>query len=152
MLGQWVHDPDGIEGEPGSSAGLGLLELETTIAEEKQLRRVSGKMSFPDQPTVRVTGYEIHAGKTSGKALEQPIIQLEQHVDGVLSEDQQIFGSYLHGIFDHAEACKAILHWAGRQDIDIPDYDQIREQGIDRIADAIEQHVDMEQLLSVMSS
>ena len=152
MLGHWVHDPQGIEGEPGSSAGFGLLDLETTIAEEKQLRRVSGELSFPDQPVVGITGYEIHAGETSGKALEQPLIQLEQHVDGVLSEDQQIFGSYLHGIFDHAEACKAILHWAGKQNIDIPDYEQIREQGINRIADAIEEHVDVEQLLSAMCS
>ena len=151
MLGQWVHDPEGIEGSAGSSEGLGLLELETTIGEVKQLRRVSGVLNFPDQSPAQVTGYEIHAGSSSGPALSQPVIQLEHHVDGVLSEDQLIFGTYLHGIFDQAEACKRITTWAGEKNIEIPDYNQIREQGIDRIADAIEEHVDMERLLSAMT-
>ncbi len=59
MLGQHIHDPLGIEGEAGSSAGLGLLELSTTLAAEKQLRNVRGTLSLEDAP---VSGYEIHAG------------------------------------------------------------------------------------------
>lgn len=64
--------------------------------------------------------------------------------------DGLIFGSYLHGIFDHAEAYKAILQWAGMTHIDVPDYDKIREAGIDRITDTIEKHVDMTLLMGVM--
>ncbi|KEQ15688.1 cobyric acid synthase [Endozoicomonas montiporae] len=151
MLGQWVHDPKGSEGDAGSTEGLGLLALETTIGEQKQLRRVTGVLNFPDQLPAKVTGYEIHAGMTSGSALEQPVIRLQHHTDAVISDDGLIFGTYLHGIFDHAESCQAILHWAGRQDIEVPDYDKIREHGIDRIADAIEEHVDMYRLLAAMS-
>jgi adenosylcobyric acid synthase len=44
MLGQQIHDPQGLEGTPGSSAGLGLLEMETTLESEKQLARVEGKL------------------------------------------------------------------------------------------------------------
>ena len=43
MLGRAIHDPEGIEGSPGSSDGLGLLDIETTIAAQKQLRRVAGR-------------------------------------------------------------------------------------------------------------
>ena len=143
MLGQAVHDPDGIEGPAGSTVGLGLLDVETVIEKEKQLRQVEGIMQLPGQEPVTVTGYEIHAGTTTGAALQQPLIQLDQHQDAVMSEDGQIFGSYLHGIFDHPDACRAILTWAGFAHIDTPDYQAIRAEGIERIADAIEEHVDM---------
>ena len=143
MLGQAVHDPDGIEGSAGSSTGLGLLDLETVIGKEKQLRQVVGTMQLPGQAAVKVTGYEIHAGTTTGDALQQPLIQLDQHQDAVMSGDGQVFGSYLHGIFDHPDACRAILTWAGFGHIDTPNYADTREESINRIADAIEEHVDM---------
>ena len=150
MLGQAIHDPKGIEGAAGSSEGFDLLGLETTLEPAKQLRQVQGVMKLPQQAEAKVTGYEIHAGVTVGAALENPLIKLDGHYDGVMSDDGQVFGSYLHGIFDHSEACRAILAWAGLKNIEIPDYDAIREAGIDRIADAIETCLDMDILLSIM--
>ena len=150
MLGNIIHDPEGIESDAGSTEGFGLLDLETTLEKEKQLRKVQGVMHLPGQTQATVTGYEIHAGTTKGKALKAPLIQLDQQVDGVMSEDKQIFGSYLHGIFDHSEACTAILEWAGLQGIEVPDYDAIREEGIDRIANAIEEGMGIEKLMTVM--
>ena len=150
MLGQIIHDPEGIEGPKGSSEGFSLLELETVLEPEKQLRRVEGIIKLPGQDKATVTGYEIHAGTTTGAALKDTLIELGNHQDGVMSEDGLILGSYLHGIFDHSEACRAILDWAGLKDVEVPDYDAIREHGIDRIADAIEQYVDMDKLMKVM--
>ncbi|MGI9274028.1 MAG: cobyric acid synthase [Endozoicomonas sp.] len=150
MLGQAIHDPEGIEGPAGSSEGFGLLDLETVLEPEKQLRQVKGKLKLPLQSEVSVSGYEIHAGTTSGQALEKPLIQLEEHTDGVMSDDGQVFGSYLHGIFDHTDACRVILEWAGLKDVEIPDYDAAREEGIDRIADAMESSLDMNTVLSIM--
>ena len=46
MLGRWIHDPQGVEGDGGSSEGLGVLDFETTLHSEKQLRNVSGVL-FP---------------------------------------------------------------------------------------------------------
>ncbi len=40
MLGQQVHDPLGIEGAAGASRGLGLLDIETVLEPDKQLRNV----------------------------------------------------------------------------------------------------------------
>ena len=150
MLGNRIHDPEGIEGEVGSTKGFGLLDLETTLEPEKQLRQVTGTMQLPGQDRVAITGYEIHAGTTTGNALDDTLIDLGNHRDGVMSGDGQIMGSYLHGIFDHSEACRAILEWAGLRGVEIPDYDAVRERGIDRVADAIEKHVGVDQLMKVM--
>ncbi|WP_281648046.1 cobyric acid synthase [Parendozoicomonas sp. Alg238-R29] len=148
MLGTMLHDPQGIEGPAGSSEGLGFVELETTMERDKQLHRVSGTMQLPGKEPVTVTGYEIHAGLTEGSSLENPLIKLEDgRFDGVMSADGQIMGSYLHGIFEHSDACRAILEWAGLIDVEIPDYDQIREEGINRIADAMEEYLDIEKMM-----
>ncbi|WP_422132670.1 MULTISPECIES: cobyric acid synthase [unclassified Endozoicomonas] len=149
MLGNIVHDPQGIEGEPGSTEGLRLLNLETTIAPQKQLKQVAGCLSLPDMEKVPVTGYEIHAGITRGSALDNPLIQLKQGVDGVMSEDGQIFGTYLHGIFETTAACNAFLTWSGLRQLAAVDYEALREEGINRMADAVEQNIDLNKLLAV---
>ena len=145
MLGYWVHDPAGLEGEPGSSPGLGLLDFTTTLEPEKQLHRVEGWLGLED---ALVTGYEIHAGVSTGPALAQPAIRLNDgRPDGALSGDGQLLGSYLHGLFDAASARDALLRWAGLAVRETPDYRQLREDGINRLADAIQAHLDLTALL-----
>lgn len=144
MLGSWIHDPAGLEGETGSSPGLGFLEFETTLEPEKQLRRVEGYLTFD---AAFVTGYEIHAGASSGPALQNPALQLSDgRQDGVLSQDGQILGAYLHGLFDAAPARDALLRWAGLAVRETPDYRKLREDGINRLADAIAEHLDLSDL------
>ncbi len=141
MLGRSVLDPEGLEGEPGSSPGLGFLDFETTLETEKQLYRVEGRLLLDD---AFVAGYEIHAGVSSGPALAKPAMQLNDgRMDGVLSDDGQILGSYLHGLFDAAPARDALLRWAGLAVRETPDYRQLREDGINRLADAFETHLDL---------
>jgi len=147
MLGQAIHDPSGLEGEAGSSIGLGLLEMETTLALEKQLRNVRGTLSFEAAP---VAGYEIHAGVTSGAALSRPAMLLERDgeifADGAVSLDGQILATYLHGLFESQAASDALLRWAGLLAVATPDYHARREADIDRLADAVEQHLDRQLL------
>ena len=141
MLGTWIHDPAGLEGEPGSSPGLGFLDFTTTLEPEKQLWRVEGYLTVN---AAFVTGYEIHAGISIGPALAKPAIQFsEGRLDGAVSDDGQIFGTYLHGLFDAASARDALLHWAGLAVRETPDYRQLREDGINRLADAIAEHLDL---------
>ena len=139
MLGRAIHDPLGIEGDPGSSAGFGLQEFDTTLTAEKQLRNVGGLLALEDAP---VAGYEIHAGVSAGPALQRPAMRLEHGPDGAISEDGQILATYLHGLFESREATDALLRWAGLSDADTPDYHARREADIDRLADAVEQHLD----------
>ncbi len=147
MLGQAIHDPSGLEGEAGSSDGLALLEMTTTLATDKQLRNVRGTLSLE---AAAVAGYEIHAGVTSGAALNRPAMQLEHDgeffADGAVSADGQILATYLHGLFESKAATDALLRWAGLTDVTTPDYHARREADIDRLADAVEMHLDGVQL------
>ena len=144
MLGKWIHDPSGLEGEPGSSPALGFLDLETTLEPEKQLRRVDGYLTLE---SAFVTGYEIHAGVSAGTALAKPAVRFsDDRRDGAISDDGQILGTYLHGLFDSALARDALLRWAGLAVRETPDYRQLREDGINRLADAINEHLDLRDL------
>ncbi len=83
---------------------------------------------------------------SEGPALENPAAQLDNGLsDGVISADGQILGSYLHGLFDHPEACAALLAWAGldQAEQEAPDYRALREAAIERLADAVDEHLDM---------
>lgn len=147
MLGRWIHDPLGLEGEPGSSPGLGFLDFETTLEPEKQLRRVEGQLLLED---AYIIGYEIHAGVSTGPALGYPSVRLNDgRLDGVLSDDGQILGTYLHGLFDAAPARDALLRWAGLTVRETPDYRQLREDGINRLTDALAEHLDLRGLEEV---
>jgi adenosylcobyric acid synthase len=111
MLGGEIDDPHGLEGAAGSSPGLGLFDITTTLTHEKQLRNVRGRLTLEDAP---VTGYEIHAGVTTGPALARPAAWIEGRTDGALSADGQILGTYLHGLFESPPASDVLLRWAGR--------------------------------------
>ncbi|MCB5185473.1 cobyric acid synthase [Methylobacillus gramineus] len=146
MLGQKVHDPHGMEGDEGSSEGFGWLEMETTLTKEKHLKEVEGKLTFAD---AMVTGYEIHMGVSSGPALNHPLLHIGTQAEGAISEDNQIAGTYLHGLFDHAEATEAWLVWAGYRDVAAAetemaryDYVALREASLERLADEVERHLD----------
>lgn len=145
MLGAAIHDPYGIEGTAGSSDGLGLLDVQTTLAAEKQLLRVQGHLAFTD---AAVSGYEIHCGVSHGAALQQPACVLAGRNDGAISTDGQVMGTYLHGLFDTPAACDALLHWAGLHEACSPDYPALRAAQLDRLADAAEQHLDLAALLA----
>ena len=157
MLGCGIDDPKGIEAAPGSSPGLGLLDVHTELAESKQLRQVQGKLAMQgtgiegasEQGVVvksavvkdaSVQGYEIHCGVTKGSGLKRHFVTLSDgREEGAVSEDDQILGTYLHGLFEHPEACRALLHWAGLESPQVFDQREIREQQLDRLATTLEE-------------
>ncbi|WP_313406150.1 cobyric acid synthase [Stutzerimonas kunmingensis] len=144
MLGTRIADPLGLEGAAGESAGLGLLDFATVLEADKQLRNVQGRL-LPEG--VPVSGYEIHAGVSSGPALERPAVQLDDgRCDGAISTDGQILGTYLHGLFEGPEACAALLRWAGLEVVQTVDYHGLRERDIERLADLVETHLDTARL------
>ncbi|MGL4318620.1 MAG: cobyric acid synthase [Pseudomonas sp.] len=140
MLGSRIDDPLALEGPAGSSAGLGLLDFATVLEAEKQLRNVQGVLSLEQ---AAVSGYEIHAGVSSGLALQRPAVRLDDgRGDGVSSADGQIIGTYLHGLFESSAACGALLRWAGLCEVQTVDYHALRERDIERLADLVEAHLD----------
>ncbi|WP_339648493.1 cobyric acid synthase [Halopseudomonas pelagia] len=147
MLGQHIDDPLGLEGPAGSEAGLGLLDFATTLQAQKRLTRVSGQLQLQQ---ARVSGYEIHAGRSEGPALNYPLLHLDDgEADGVLSDDGQIAGTYLHGLFESPAASQALLRWAGLSQAQALDYAALRERDIERLAQAVEEHLDTALLLQL---
>lgn len=147
MLGERIADPLGLEGPAGESAGLGLLAFDTVLQAEKQLRNVQGRLCL-DNAAVR--GYEIHAGVSSGPALNQAAVSLDDgRLDGAISADGQVLGTYLHGLFETPAACTALLRWAGLEQVEPVDYHALRERDIERLADLVETHLDTRRLLEL---
>lgn len=145
LLGQEIADPLGIEGPPGHCEGLGLLALKTELARHKQLHNRQGHLLLGEG--VPVSGYEIHAGTSQGPALERPALRwLEGTPEGAVSADNQILGTYLHGLCEHPQASQALLRWAGLPDAHPVDARTHREQEIERLADLVERHLDTSRL------
>ncbi|MDR9766850.1 cobyric acid synthase [Shewanella baltica] len=166
MLGQSIADPLGIEDSAGDTEGLGYLPLSTELKADKQLRRVSGELTLLGQK-VAVQGYEIHCGESRYliPRLEQTNAPLQlipestsltapamSVADGLQSDDGQILGTYLHGLFDSPDACQLILRWAGLNDAKAIDINQIREQQLDRLADVLVEHLDMQKLQTILDA
>lgn len=145
MLGQQLHDPLALEGDAGSSVGLGWLPMDTTLEAHKQLKQVSGKLAFAD---AELQGYEIHMGVSTGDALGRPVHVIAGQAEGALSVDGQVAGSYVHGLFDHPQACAAWLQWAGLSNQVDYDYMQLREQSLEQLADSVCQHMNWSALAS----
>ena len=149
MLGHVISDPHGVEGVPGDSEGLGLLDIGTELTREKRLEQVSGFCAFGDdsdavggmteKATMKraaVTGYEIHMGTTWASNDTRPAFVINGQDEGSRSPDDRILGSYLHGMFDAPDACAALLAWSGYQGQQRVDLNALREQSLDRVADA----------------
>ena len=149
MLGRLIDDPDGVEGEPGKIDGLNLLDCTTVLTQSKALHNVQG---FLHGDKSAVTGYEIHMGVSHHSVELAPFATLvdsaaQERPEGVCSDDDQIRATYLHGVFDHPEALASLMRWAGLElDREVPDFATVREREIDRLADTLEAHVDLERL------
>jgi len=145
MLGAAIEDPHGIEGVAGATPGLGLLPLTTTMAVQKKLVNVQGTLTLLGQ-SAPLAGYEIHHGETATSACA-PLL-LNGKPDGFLSDDGQILGSYLHGLFDEPAALNLILDWAGATSRATQSTADTLDMAIDRLTDALEAALDFEKALA----
>ncbi|NOH61375.1 cobyric acid synthase [Vibrio sp. RE88] len=142
MLGRHISDPLGVESVAGESQGLDYLPVSTELTKEKALTNVSGVLELNNQ-TAPVKGYEIHVGRTLGDGTS-PVSLESGSSDGAISDCNQIFGTYLHGILDNPQALALICQWAGADSIAPIDHQQNQENAINRIADAVEQHMKLD--------
>jgi adenosylcobyric acid synthase len=140
MLGTEVSDLHGVEDAPGVSPGLGLLDMTTDLKQHKQLRQVKGTLNLTGG---NIEGYEIHCGASTGDALNSPVATLDDgRTDGAISADNQVLGTYLHGLFDHPDSSAALLAWAGLETTQVVDQREIRETQLNRLAAELEEHLD----------
>ncbi len=145
MLGTQVDDPDGIEGTVRQALGLGLLDLKTRMRAEKQVRTVTGTAMRSGAP---FSGYEIHIGETHGADEARPLLEIGGAPHGAVSEDGRIMGAYVHGLFESGAFRKDFLHRLGAKS-DGENHDQKVDRALDRLADAMEEVLDIDGLLSL---
>ncbi len=118
MLGTLVDDPEGLEGRAGQTRGLGLLPVHTRLKAPK-----TTTVSEFDWEGALGSGYEIHMGFTTLHG-GSPLIRILSRnkevcdgVDGCLSEDGLVAGTYVHGFFDHPAVCSKWLKMVGLKNI-----------------------------------
>jgi adenosylcobyric acid synthase len=145
MLGRSVADPAGIEGPPGTVAGLGLLDVETILSDEKRLEPVHGSTT----DGASFAGYEMHMGVTDGPDRRRPFARLaDGSAEGAVSADGKVIGTYIHGLFadDVQRAAWLARFAAGATNIA---YDATIENTLDGLAAHLEAHLDLDRLLTL---
>jgi adenosylcobyric acid synthase len=153
MMGSKLSDPNGIEGgRPSETDGLGFFDNITRWeVYDKCVRQARGEIMATGGG---VTGYEIHMGETDVK--EKPLFSLERfpgNVDeGSLREDEMLFGTYLHGVFDTQDFRRYFLSFVkgGRPVADSVDYQEYVDINLDKLADVFEEALDMDRIMEVI--
>ena len=172
MLGVELVDPEGLEGGAGfaSPAGLGLLPLRTVFGDAKALRQRRSQALWPlpsedssqspgpgVQTALQLEGFELHRGVTNlhqvahgGPLAEDPSLGWWQSWG---DQGGLVAGTYLHGVFESGPWRRRWLNQLRqRKGLPLlserqPPHSQHRDQLLDRLADAFEEHVDLAPLL-----
>ncbi len=140
MLGRSIADPEGIEGEPADAEGLGWLDMETVLTGEKTLKETEG-ITCPDG--LRVSGYEMHIGRSEGAALNHPFLKLGGRPEGAVSEDGRIIGCYMHGLFANDGFRHDFLNRIRKRQASTIAYEQQVDETLDQLADHLDRHLDI---------
>lgn len=155
MMGKTVHDPTGLEGQPGASEGLGLLPVETVLKSPKTTTLTTffwnGLMG---------AGYEIHMGQTT-RVGGTPLFKITARnqkpcrvEEGCISGAAEIMGTYIHGLFDNPAILKSWLNQIGLNGIDVSSIGGIeaRNRQYDLLADHFEKHIDVESIVKLIAN
>lgn len=148
MLGQTIADPDGIEGPARSVAGLGHLDVATVMQPHKRLALSQAVYRATGD---RVSGYEIHMGDTTGPDCARAWLSLDGRGEGAASPNGRITGCYLHGLFS-ADAFRSAFFAQLGKPVAAYGYDAQVETTLDALADHLEQHLDIDALLTLAGS
>ena len=162
MLGKKLSDLDQME-QGGEVRGMGLCNINTIFLKQKRTTQIQGKIcdldsNFQNLAEITVTGYEIHTGETHGK--ERAFLRLENgETDGCfcVSEHAEIFGTYLHGIFDNQEFTEKFLNDLIQrkhqdQQIILSDLQAYKELQYNQLADLLRKHLDLSKIYQILES
>lgn len=168
MLGEEIADPEGVE-RKGTVRGMGLLPIRTEFQPEKTRTRVQGHFGeleglLKGLSGVEIEGYEIHMGTTAFTGEELPILQLyhmtnegvaeKGRVDGASAGN--VYGCYVHGVFDRPEAARAVVSALLEQKglnpdaVEALDLAAYKEEQYDKLADVIRENLDMKAVYEIL--
>ena len=160
MLGCTLSDPEGVEAG-GEIRGMGLLPIDTVFEKQKTRTRKTGCFEksggiFSGLAGITAEGYEIHMGTTTLREGAKPLLTLgeEQKSDGAFYGN--VYGSYLHGIFDKEQVVKEIVLALGRKKgVDMTSataFDMVafKETQYDILAEQLRAHLDMKKIYEIL--
>ncbi|MFK7853730.1 MAG: cobyric acid synthase [Granulosicoccus sp.] len=145
LLGQWINDPDGVDGASGKTRGLGLLNIRTQMKAEKQTREVEGHCPRSQS---KLVGYEIHVGESDGPDTQTPMTILAGKPDGAISANGLIEGTYLHGIFANDLFRAWWLNSIKSDSAGSLNYEAAVERELEALADGLETSLDVNALFA----
>lgn len=167
MLGRELHDPEHTESTLDQLSGLGLLPITTTFAATKITHQVEAQVAGPlllkiSGGEAKISGYEIHMGRTNFLEEVQSAFTIltrsgetVQVADGVVSNDGQVMGTYLHGLFDNDALRRSLLDALrvkkGLEPLGtVRNRHQEKEQAYNRLADTVRGALNMNLLRQIM--
>jgi adenosylcobyric acid synthase len=167
MLGRIIYDPCSLETERDKIEGLGLLDIETTLLEEKITAQVQAEIKTEQifaASQELISGYEIHMGQTKLGSQAKEVFTITQRSDqqvsindGACNSGGTIWGTYLHGIFDNDSLRREFINQLrARKDLAPLVEDEFvvqeeREQAYNQLADLVRDSLDMELLYQIIA-
>lgn len=147
ILGLIIEDPEGLEGDPGSTKGLGLLPVKTVLRAPK-----TTTLSSFEWDGITGKGYEIHMGHTE-RISGSPLFRVNarnnektRELEGCVSENGQVAGTYIHGMFDTPSILGKWLESIGIENIALPEI-STKERGYTLLKEHFENHINLDQIL-----
>jgi adenosylcobyric acid synthase len=144
MLGRTIADPAGVEGPPGTTKALEILDVDTVISGDKRLAPVTGKSS----DGISFSGYEMHMGVTKGPDRARPFAHLSDGTaEGAVSLNGRAIGTYIHGLFADDRQRSAWLKNLGAGEAQIG-YEAQVDDTLDALAAHLDTHLDLDAILN----
>ena len=157
MLGKEIRDPHHIEGDKEITEGFGFLETDTVMEKIKYTQQVERVLVDDLYKTVIegcenliVKGYEIHQGVTSG---ENKNLVLGE--DFIFAAKENIFGTYVHGIFDNEEFTRRFLNNVRERKGLKPledkfSFAEFKEKEYNKLAELLRNNLDISSIYEIM--
>lgn len=155
ILGERVKDPYGIESDIKEIPGLGILDTETVMEKEKNTIQYTGKLVntkgiLEGLDGTEIKGYEIHQGVTVGN---ESSVTEDDHIVAVVKDN--IFGTYLHGIFDNEKVTRTILNRIrdkkGMEQLgEGITFDEYREREFDKLEKVVRENIDIKKIYEIL--
>ncbi len=167
MLGREVFDPFHVESTLERVAGLGLLDIVTQMNPEKLTVQAKAKVDNSNFLNVEteLLGYEIHQGETELLAETTPLFVIVERsgqsvevLDGAISNDGKVWGTYLHGLFDNDEFRLAFVNqlrtekgYSPLQETTNFQFEREKQQGYDKLAELVREHLDIPRVYEILA-
>ncbi|MEG1002895.1 cobyric acid synthase [Clostridium sp.] len=151
ILGDVIKDPLEVEGPASEESGLGLLNMSTYFEKDKITRQINTKDIYGNE----VSGYEIHNGVSTTTNEESIWIKDNNgNVIGMKNEDDTVYGTYLHGIFDEGNfkinlinKLKSKLNVEVKEEINYADY---KLKQYDELCEILKENINMEYVETII--